>query len=62
MKVQYFPEDDVIYIELSDKSSTESEEVIPGIVVNFDKDGIPVGIEISNASKFTQEVSRIRQD
>ncbi len=42
MKVQYFPEDDVVYIEL--------------------KDGLTVGIEISNASKFAREVSRIRQD
>ncbi len=52
MRIQYFPKDDVVYIELSDKSSTESEEIIPGIVVDFDKDGLPVGIEISNASKF----------
>jgi len=52
MKIQYFPEDDVIYIELSDKGSAESEEVLSGIVIDFDENGVPVGIEISNASNF----------
>jgi len=51
MKIQYFPEDDVMYIDLSDKPSVESEEIVPGIVVDFDEEGNPVGIEISNASK-----------
>ncbi len=51
MKIIYYPEDDVIYIDLQDKPSVESEEVSPGIVVDFDEEGIPVGIEISNASQ-----------
>jgi len=51
VKIAYYPEDDVIYIDLQDKPSTESEEVAPGIVVDFDENGSPVGIEISNASR-----------
>ena len=54
MKIQFFPDDDVLYIDLSDRTSTESEEVIPGIVIDYDEDGNPVGIEISNASKLVR--------
>lgn len=54
MKIQFYPDDDVLYIDLSDKTSTESEEVIPGIVIDYDEDGNPVGIEISNASKLVK--------
>ena len=52
MKITYYPQDDVIYIDLQDKPSVESEEVSPGIVVDFDENGHPVGIEISQASKI----------
>ncbi|WP_022853474.1 DUF2283 domain-containing protein [Thermodesulfatator atlanticus] len=52
MKIQYFPEDDILYIDLAEKNSVESEEVASGIVVDFDENGFPVGIEISNASKI----------
>ena len=51
MRITYYPEDDVIYIDLRYKPSVESEEVSPGIVVDFDEKGAPVGIEISNASQ-----------
>ncbi len=54
MKIQFYPDDDIIYIDLSDKTSTESEEVIPGIVIDYDENGNPVGIEISNASKLVK--------
>ena len=54
MKITYYPEDDVIYIDLQDKPSVESEEVSPGIVVDFDENGRPVGIEISQASKMAR--------
>ncbi|AEH45615.1 Protein of unknown function DUF2283 [Thermodesulfatator indicus DSM 15286] len=51
MKIIYYSEDDIIYIDLQDKPSMESEEVSPGIVIDFDENGVPVGIEISNASQ-----------
>ncbi len=52
MKITYFPQDDIIYIDLSNRDSVESEEIAPGVVVDFAEDGTPVGIEISNASKI----------
>lgn len=52
MKITYFQQDDIIYIDLSKRESVESEEIAPGVVVDFAEDGTPVGIEISNASKM----------
>jgi uncharacterized protein YuzE len=40
-----------MYIDLSAKSSVESKEVSPGVVLDFDADGNIVGIDIDNASK-----------
>ena len=40
-----------MYIELSEKSSTESQEISEGIVIDYDSEGAIVGIDINNASK-----------
>lgn len=41
----------MLYIELVRKVSTESEEVAPGIVLDFDENSQVIGIEIEGASK-----------
>ncbi|MCX6344938.1 MAG: DUF2283 domain-containing protein [Armatimonadetes bacterium] len=51
MKCQYYPETDSLYIDLVDRPSAESQEVRPGVVLDFDADGKIVGIDIDNASK-----------
>ena len=51
MKLQYFPETDSLYIDLSSKPSAQSEEVAEGIVLDYDTEGHLVGIDIDNASK-----------
>jgi len=51
MKIAYYPDTDSIYIDLSEKISEESREVSQGVVLDFDKDGNIVGIDIDNASK-----------
>ena len=52
MIFQYYPDSDMLYIELIKGTSTESEEVAPGIVLDFDKNNQVIGIEIEDASKF----------
>ena len=52
MNLKYFSETDSLYIDLSDKSSVDSNEVAPGIVLDFDADGNIVGIDIDHASKI----------
>jgi uncharacterized protein YuzE len=39
-----------MYIDLSSKTSIESKEISEGIVLDYDKDGVLVGIDIDNAS------------
>ncbi len=51
MKFNYYPETDSLYIDLSSKKSVASEEIKPGIVLDFDKDNNLVGIDIDHASK-----------
>ena len=50
MKINYYPETDSMYIDLSSRTSTESKEISEGIVLDYDKDGKLVGIDIDNAS------------
>lgn len=51
MKLNYFPETDSLYIDLSAHPSVESREVSDGIVLDFDAGGDLVGIDIDNASR-----------
>lgn len=53
MRLHYYPETDSLYVELSDKVSVDSQEVAPGVVLDFDPDGVLVGIDIDHASKVT---------
>jgi len=46
MKIQYFPDTDTLSIRLNDTPSTESEEIAPDVVVDFDEEGGVVGLEI----------------
>lgn len=50
MKLNYFPETDSLYIDLSEKTSTESREISEGVVLDYDAGGNLVGIDIDNAS------------
>ncbi len=50
MKLNYYPETDSLYIDLSSKISAESLEISEGIVLDYDDEGHIVGIDIDNAS------------
>lgn len=58
MVFQYFSETKMLYIRISDSPSVESEEVAPGVVVDFDEHGHVVGIEIEDANS-TADLSRL---
>ncbi len=51
MKLNYYPDTDSLYIDFSEKTSADSVEVSEGVIVDYDKDGNIVGIDIDNASK-----------
>ncbi len=51
MTFHHDAETDSLYIDLSEKASTESQEVMPGIVLDFDEAGQVCGIDIDHASE-----------
>ncbi len=50
MKVNYFPDTDSLYIDLSERTSVDSREISDGVVLDYDDEGNLVGIDIDNAS------------
>ena len=50
MKLNYYPETDSLYIDLSERPSVESREISEGILLDYDANGRLVGIDIDNAS------------
>jgi uncharacterized protein YuzE len=50
MKLNYYPDTDSLYIDLSERPSAESREISEGVVLDYDADGKLVGIDIDNAS------------
>ncbi len=61
MKSCYYPETDSLYIDLSEKTSVDSREVAPGVVLDFDAGGNLVGIDIDHASRIVN-LSRLEAE
>ncbi|MBM4124863.1 MAG: DUF2283 domain-containing protein [Nitrospira sp.] len=51
MKLNYYPDTDSLYIDLSERPSVESREISEGVVLDYDTEGNLVGIDIDNASR-----------
>lgn len=54
MKLNYHPDTDSLYIDLSERTSVESREISEGVVLDYDASGNLVGIDIDNASAKVQ--------
>lgn len=52
MEIQYDRESDMLYIGLLKHTSTESEEIAPGFVVDYDDKNRIVGIEIEGGTSM----------
>ncbi len=50
MKLKLDKENDALYFRLDETIIVESEEVQPGVILDFDADGKVVGIELLNLS------------
>jgi uncharacterized protein YuzE len=50
MKLKVDKESDALYFRLDESAIVESEEVQPGVILDFDAEGRVVGIEILNLS------------
>lgn len=51
MNIKFDKEADAVYLRFSDCEVAESDEEKPGIIIDYDKNGNIVGIELLEASK-----------
>ena len=51
MRTIYDPDTDALYLRMTDGKVLESEEVSPGVILDFDSEGRVIAVEVSNASK-----------
>lgn len=51
MKLNYYPDTDSLYIDLSEHPCVESGEVSEGIVLDYDAEGNLVNIDIDKARR-----------
>ena len=62
MKIEYDQQADAMYIRLRAGSVAESDEVRPGVVLDFDVEGQVLGIEILDVSKRTDNPREIAME
>ena len=53
MRIAYDADVDILTIDFDSKAIKVSEEVLPGVIADFDLDGRLVGFEIMGAGKFS---------
>ncbi len=56
MRLKVDKENDVLYFRLDESKIVESEEVSPGVVLDFNEEKKVIGIEILNVSSRTPSV------
>lgn len=57
MKVHFDKKSDALYFRLDDSEITESEEVRPGVILDYNKKNQVVGVEILNVKKRVSKAS-----
>ncbi len=51
MKVEFDPENDALYLRLDEAKVIDSEQVAPGVIVDFDSQDRVVGLEVLALSR-----------
>jgi uncharacterized protein YuzE len=51
MKIAYYRDTDSLYINFADRASMETREVSEGVNLDYDENGVLVGIDIDLASE-----------
>jgi uncharacterized protein YuzE len=62
MRLKIDRENDALYLRLDESAIVESEEVQPGVILDFNTDNQVVGVEILNLSgRVTPDMLRVIQ-
>lgn len=51
MKIEFDPIADALYLELTDSEVEKTEEIKPGVMIDYDADGNIIGVEVLYVSK-----------
>ncbi len=51
MRIIYDPDKDVIQIALNNREVVETAQITPNLVLDYDDDGLVIGLELRQASK-----------
>lgn len=64
MQVKYDEEVDILYVRFKESPYHESDEIKNGVIIDYDKDGNVVGIEILDASDYLahEELATVKFD
>ncbi len=54
-KLNYFPEQDIIHLAISEENEADSVEISPNITAELNQDGELIGVEILKASTFLRD-------
>lgn len=57
MRIRHFPDTDTLHIALADRTSTSSEAVSDNLVVDFDEQGVPVGVTLEHYSQISDSTA-----
>jgi uncharacterized protein YuzE len=60
MKISFDPETDTLRIIFRDVPMEESEERKPGVIIDYDRDGKIVGVEVLDASRRVEDPQSIQ--
>jgi len=59
IRLKYDRSSDTLYIRIKENRIIDSEEVAPGVIIDYDEHGEIVGIEILGFSKRKIDLSRV---
>jgi len=62
MKITYDRETDILQLVFTSVPVEESDEDKPGVIIDYDKNGNVVGMEILDASKRIEDPQAVRLD
>ncbi len=54
-KLNYFPEQDIIHLAISEEDEANSVEISPNITAELNQEGELIGVEILTASTFLRD-------
>jgi uncharacterized protein YuzE len=60
MNVTYDPKTDTLTVRLTDAPVSESDEEKPGVILDYDKDGHLVSLEILDASNHIPDLTSMQ--